>query len=213
MLTRLIIPGESPRLLQEVIDDPSIKYARVNHQFDRPGLDPDKFVPDAIKMYGQSYGDQKGNDIPWLKWWKHCKDINADNPGAWEWLTTLEAMLFNKDGTLGQIDTTQKISALCQMCGGNLIQFRTETANSVLVFSYQWDMDTSILTAQSPLEHPEYYWYGCAVNGHGTVRKLTNGIKVIVPQVARGQKWLHKDQITILDRKPDTWTFENVLMP
>lgn len=209
---RLIIDGQSPKTYVEIIQDPSVKYARVKHFYDR--VDPEwKLVPDAIKLNSNGWSDQKGQDIPWINWWHHHEEINS--PAAYKALTLLEVMLFNKDETAGEIDTTQPISALCQMGGGNLVAYREETNSHIHILSYQWDMDTSLLDPDYDnfYKRPEFYWYMVAVNRNRVIRKMANGLDIFVAQVARGEKWIRKSEVTFFDQRPETWTIENILTP
>jgi hypothetical protein len=200
-------------LERQPIVSPNVKYARIKHIYDHHQENDWQLVPDAIKLNGNGWSDQKGQDIPWISWWHHHEEINS--PAAYQLLLTLEVMLFNKNGTRGTIDTTQPISALCQMCGGNLVAFREETTSHIKILSYQYDMDTSLLNAEDDnfYTRPEYYWYMNATNKSGVIRKMANGLDVFVAQVARGEKWIRKSECTFFDQRPETWTIENVLAP
>jgi hypothetical protein len=171
------------------------------------------FDPDVVKMDDRGDGISRlGHEIPWRNFWKHTLEING--AGEKSWILSWEAALFNnnQDPDVREIDITQDVSSISQTFRGNLVAIDGETANKVRFVSYKYNMDTSSLTPNDNFStKPWLYRLASAVNSYGMIRRIAGGILPFIPLVAYTELWMDKSEIMFLDKRPDTWTIENVL--
>jgi hypothetical protein len=187
-----------------IIYNPLLKFARVNHDYERGDWLP--LFPDEIVLLSQGVGTQKANNYLVLSHvWDWLRANNND--AAWDWLTDYEAMWINNNAEGGEIDITGKVNAEPIIGGGNLIAYDMETDSHVrlVTFNYADTIVGNFFTA------PWLFWYPTAVNTSRVVRKIAGGIDVYIPLLSYAESWIQKSKITLLDRQPASWTILDVL--
>jgi len=176
-----------------------------------------RFDPDEIFLQDRPVGTGMGVGIPFQAWWGFVKEINKNNAGAWEWLTTYEAMWFNndQDPNAREIDITKPINIRCTDGGGNLRAYYPETQTNAYIELVGYDylhpelLDASVDNFN---KKPEMFCVPSAINLAGVVRKVANGITVFMPRLYRTKIWIRKSEVIFLKEKPTKWTIEDVLM-
>lgn len=152
--------------------------------------------------------------IPFQPWWPVCDRINAENPGANEWLRTYEAMFFNDGVGHGtQIDTSKPINIRGSSSGGNLKAFilATQTENEIEILAFDY-LHPEYADGRDFSTDPHLFTYPTAINIAGQISRVANGIDVFVPQICHPSGlWIKKTEVTMLDQKPSIWTKEDVM--
>jgi hypothetical protein len=188
------------------IERPSLKFARVNHNYDRG--DALRLYPDEIEIEDDPYSVlPKGHNIPiQSRVWDAIRDIN--DAAGWAYATTSQAMWINLPGLPRPIDiATEKVNAESIIGGGNLVGYDLEVNGHLRLMAFPY-MSKPFGNFQTL---PYMYWVPTAVSVGGVVRLVASGVTCFLPLLKYTELWINKNKVTLLPCEPLSWTVADVL--
>jgi len=191
-----------------------IKLAYVKHDFNRLDFPNINYFPDVVQVHDRGNGKLLNRRIPVNKnWWTYIEKIN-DFKG-YKYARSMNMMWINQkyDNSIPY----SKAMAESIVCGGNFVQYTTETATHLKLVTWANNFNTATL---NPNIHnwknmPHRFWKACAVERNGTrVINVGNDVDMYIPIICNipqwglpAELWIPKAKVEILGE--DYWTFKD----
>lgn len=201
----------------EILAEPQpekIKLAYVKHDFNRLDFPNINYFPDVIQVQDRGNGKLLNRRIPVNKnWWQYIEKIN--DPKGYKYARSMNMMWINQkyDNSIPY----SKAMAESIVCGGNFVQYTTETSTHLKLVTWANNYDTKRL---DPLVHnwknmPHRFWKACAVERNGTkVINVGNDVDMYIPIICNipqwglpAELWILKSKVEILGE--EYWTFKD----
>jgi len=135
------------------------------------------------------------------QWWHYIEKINSVK--GYQYARSIGSLWVNGAYDINTPYSTARAESV--MCGGNFIAYTEETRTHVKLVRYDFRIDTNRLNPEIDNWHvkPYLFWKATAVDVHGGVFNVGQGLDVFFPLISERDLWIPKSQVEIFPTGPD----------